>query len=58
MTSLGPAWECFLRPSSVHHPAVGRQDVLAIHSGGVHGERLETVVVVGVDAEDGVVDIQ
>lgn len=58
ITSLRPAREYFLRPASVHHPPVGRQNVLPMHPGGVHGKGSEAVVVVGVDAEDGIVGIK
>lgn len=58
MTSLWPAWEYLLCPASIYHPPICRQYIFPIHSGGVHSEWSETVVVVGIDAKDGIVDIK
>ena len=55
---LGPERKDLLRPPSVHHPSVGRQNVLPIQFGGVYSEGDEAIVVIGVDAKDGVVNVE
>lgn len=53
-----PVREDLHGPPPCHHPAVGGESVLAVKTGGVDSGGREAVVVVGVDAEDGVVGIQ
>lgn len=58
MAGLGPERKDLVCPLSVHHPSIGRQDVLPVQPGGVHSKGSEAVVVIGINAEDGVVIIK
>ncbi|MPC29391.1 hypothetical protein E2C01_022620 [Portunus trituberculatus] len=58
MAVFGPERKDLLCPPSVHHPPIGRQDVLPVQPGGVHGKGSEAVVVIGIDAKDGVISIK
>lgn len=54
----GPPREDIHGPPPCHHPAIGGESVLAVKTRGVDSGGREAVVVVGVDAENGVVGIQ